>query len=201
MNELAISGSNFTIRETGIEFHDDLTKEQWFDLGQQLARVGKCIGFVIGDWINYGEKRWGEIYSEIIAKTGFDYQTVRNYAWVAGRVQLSLRKDNLDFSHHLVVAKLKTPEDQKHWLEAAEKHNLSVRRLRMSMNAGRIVSIDEMNGDSLDRGTPTYMTWLNKLLHWWTKRTKDDPIECWDDQDRERLKRDLEPWVRIYQQL
>ena len=200
MNELAIQGSNFTIQKNGIVFHGELTKEEWHDLGNKLAYVAKSIGFIIGDWINYGEKLWGEMYVEAIQQTKLDYQTLRDFAYIARRVELSLRNDKLDFNHHRVVAKLE-PEDQQQWLAVAQKNDLSVRRLRMSINMGRVVSIDEMNGDPADCGRPNYMTWLNKLLHWWTNRIKNDPVDKWDDQDRQRLKRDLEPWVKIYNEL
>ena len=202
MNTLVIDGNKkFTLSETGIEFHADLTKHEWIELGEKLARVGKSIGFIIGDWINYGEKQWGQMYAEAIEKTGFDYGTLRVYAHVARRVELLLRNNNLDFIHHSVIAKLKSPDDQKKWLDAAEKHKLSARRLRVSINKGRVVGIDEMDVEPADRGRPTYMTWLNKLLHWWTNRIKNDPVDKWEDQDRQRLKRDLEPWVKIYNEL
>lgn len=201
MNEIAIQGSNFTIRETGIEFNGNLSRTEWDDLGHKIAQVAKSIGFIVGDWINHGEKQWGDMYADAMQQTGLDYQTLRDFAYTARRVELSLRNDKLDFSHHRVVAKLKSPEDQARWIELAEKNNLSVRRLRVSMNFGRVVSIDEMDVDPADRGRPNYMTWLNKLLYWWANRTKNDPVEQWDELDRKRLKRDLEPWVRIYEQL
>jgi hypothetical protein len=207
MNELAIQGNKFHITENGIDFTGDLDRDEWDQLGSKIARVGKSIGFIVGDWFNYGQHKWGGdgqeggMYASAIALTGFDYGTLSNFANVARRVQFPSRNGNLDYSHHAVVAKLKGAEDQKRWLDLAEKHNLSVRRLRMSMNCGRVVSIEELDGDSADRGQPTYMTWLNKLLHWWTRRTQNDPVEKWAEQDRQRLKRDLEPWVKIYQQL
>ncbi|XHR30884.1 MAG: hypothetical protein ACFUZC_10030 [Chthoniobacteraceae bacterium] len=197
----AITGNNFNIQQTGLEFRGELTREEWDDLGAKLGQIGKSIGFIIGDWINYGEKRWGEMYAEAERITGMPYQTLANFSYVARRVQFSCRQEKLGFEHHAVVAKLKAPEDQQHWLESAMKHKLSVRRLRVSMNKGHVVSIDEMDVDPADRGMPTYMTWLNKLLHWWTKRTQDDPIDQWDALDRARLKRDLEPWIKIYEQL
>jgi hypothetical protein len=198
MKELAIKNGKFTIHNTGIEFHEDLSHEEWEKLGTQISRVGKSIGFLIGDWLNYGESRWGDA-KNVASVLRLDHGYVRNLAYVSRKV--SCRHDTLSFEHHAVVAKLKSPEDQKRWLAAAEKHNLSVRRLRVSMNFGRVVSIDEMEEDPADKGRPTYMTWLNKLLHWWTNRVKDDPIDQWDELDRQRLKRDLEPWVKIYEQL
>jgi hypothetical protein len=200
MNEIAISGSNFTLRPTGIEFHGDLTREEWTDLGQKLSAVGKSIGFIIGDWINYGETRWGVI-KDLEKVTKLDYGTLRNFSHVSKRVQLSLRNDNLDWYHHAVVAKVKSPEDQRKWLAAAAEEEMSVRRLRRSVHEGRVVSTQEMREDPADRGTATYMTWLNKLAQWWKRRIDADPISDWDPQDRARLKRDLEPLARIYELL
>lgn len=200
MNEIAINGSNFTLRPTGIEFHGDLSREEWNALGEKLSSVGKSIGFMIGDWINYGEKRYGEI-KDIEKLTGLDYGTLRNFSHVSKRVELSLRNDNLDWYHHAVVAKVKSPEEQRQWLELAAEKNLSVRRLRKSISLGHVATDKEMEDDSSDRGTSTYMTWLNKLSQWWKRRTESDPISDWEDVDRERLKRDLEPIVRIYELL
>ena len=38
----------------------------------------------------------------------------------------------------------------------AEKHNLSVRRLRKSINFGRLATEEEVQGDPADRGHVTY---------------------------------------------
>ena len=89
LSALAISNPKFSITPTGIEFHEDLSFEEWDDLGQKLAPVGKSIGFIIGDWINYGEKRWGDKYEEALPAPGMAYQTLANYAYVARRVQFS----------------------------------------------------------------------------------------------------------------
>ena len=200
MNELAIQNSKFTIRETGIDFLEALSFEEWETLGNKLARVGRSIGMIIGDWINYGEKSYGKTYLEALKSTGFDYATLRDFAYVAKNVELSLRNDNLDYNHHKIVAKL-PPEDQRRWLAAAAKHGLSVRRLRKSVAMGRIVSIDEMQSDPTDKGTVTYMVWINRLSQWWRKRIESDPVENWDAEDRATLKRDLQPLVDIYNTL
>jgi len=89
MNTLAINDPKFAITPTGIQFNEELSFEEWDDLGQKLAPIAKSIGFIIGDWINYGEKRWGDRYEEALERTGMAYQTLRNYAYVARKVHLS----------------------------------------------------------------------------------------------------------------
>lgn len=52
-----------------------------------------------------------------------------------------------------------------------------------------------------DKGTVTYMVWINRLSQWWRKRIECDPVENWDAEDRATLKRDLQPLVDIYNTL
>lgn len=61
-----------------------------------------------------------------------DYQTLRNYAWVARRFELSRRRNRLSFQHHAEVAAL-PPEDQDHWLDLAEGKGWSRNELRKNI--------------------------------------------------------------------
>jgi hypothetical protein len=201
MNTIAINDPKFSITPTGIQFNEELSFEEWDTLGQKLGEVGKSIGFIIGDWINYGEGRYGEKYEEALARTGLAYKTLRNYAYVARKVELSLRKDNLDWYQHATVAKLKTDEEKRHWLEVAERHDLSVRRLRKSINFGRLATEEEVRGDPADRGYVTYLALLNRLRRWWKREIGKAPVEEWDDERREVLKRDFKLVLEIYESL
>ena len=51
--------------------------------------------------------------------TGQAYQTVADAAWVAGKIELSRRRESLGWSHHKEVAALEAP-DQDRWLDWAE---------------------------------------------------------------------------------
>ncbi len=201
MNSLAIADPKFTITPTGINFHEELNFEEWDALGQKLAPIGKSIGFIIGDWINYGETAYGDKYKEALASTGIAYQTLANYSYVARKVEFSLRKENLDWYQHATVAKLKTPEEKQHWLEMAEKHNLSVRRLRKSINFGRLATQEEVQGDPADRGHVTYLALINRLLRWWKRETGKAPVDDWDEDRREGLKKDFKLVLDIYEAL
>ncbi len=201
MNTLAITDTKFSITPTGIQFNEELSFEEWDALGQKLAPIGKSIGFIIGDWINYGENRYGEKYEAALARTGLAYQTLRDFAYVAQKVELSLRNDNLDFTHHRVVAKLKSPDEKKHWLKMAVKHKLGIRRLRKSINYGRLATEKEVQGDPADRGYVTYLALLNRIRRWWARETGKAPVEEWDEDRREVLKKDFKLVVEIYEAL
>jgi len=80
------------------------------------------VHFWIGDLLTYGERRWAEMYIEMIEHTGYDYATLRVLKWVASRVAVSRRRESLSFAHHKEVAKL--PPDQQELIlaHAADKH-------------------------------------------------------------------------------
>ena len=201
MNTLAIHDPKFSITRTGIEFHDELSFDEWDSLGQKLGEAGRSIGFIIGDWINYGESHYGEKYEEALSRTGLAYDTLRHYAYVARKIEMCLRKHNLDYSVHATVAKLKTDDEKQHWLAMAEKHDLSVRRLRKSINFGRLATEEEVQGDPADRGYVTYLALLNRLRRWWKRETGKAPVEEWDEERREVLKRDFKLVQEIYESL
>ena len=72
----------------------------WLAVGTQLAAVAASSAWCLGDWLTYGQKAYVGRYREAIERTGLEYQTLRNYAWGAGRFELSRRRDTLSFAHH-----------------------------------------------------------------------------------------------------
>jgi len=49
----------------------------------QLAAVSSA--WCLGDGLIAGQAAYGSRNRDAIGRTGLDYQTLRNYAWVAGR--------------------------------------------------------------------------------------------------------------------
>jgi hypothetical protein len=201
LTALPENDAKFTMTQKGIQFHGDLSIDEWESIGEKLGDAERSIGFLIGDWINYAEEKWGEKYNDAIACTGLAYQTLANYAYIARKVEFSSREENLTIKHHLAVAKLKDPEEQKHWLNQAVKHDLSVERLRKSLNFGRLATEEEVQGDPADRGYVTYLALLNRIRRWWARETQKAPVDEWDDDRREGLKKDFKLILDIYEAL
>ena len=89
-----------------------------------------------------------EEYEAAVRATGLDRSTLHTYAHVARRVDPTIRRETLSWEHHKVVAKL-PPEEQQRWLDAAEENgsdgrSVSTRRLRLSIQSGRLIGEDEM---------------------------------------------------------
>jgi len=115
--------------------HDDITIDEWKELGRGLKQIEGSVQFWIGDWARYGDKRGftgkytdPKVYDELEEITGLDRGTIQNYKSVAERTS-SLRNEDLSFNHHVEVAKL-SPEKQKQFLQLASEKDLSVRELR-----------------------------------------------------------------------
>lgn len=104
----------------GMGFDPRLPFEEWRQLGGRIAVRANASQWWLGDWLNFGQQKYGRRYKDGIALTGLDYQTLRNYAVVARRFELSRRRDKLSFQHHAEVCALSDAE-QDHWLDHAEQ--------------------------------------------------------------------------------
>jgi hypothetical protein len=114
---------------TGLELPARLSFETWLRIGQQLSAIASSSAWCLGDWLSYGQATYTSRYRDAIEQTSLEYQTLRNYAWVARRFPLSRRRDNLSFGHHAEVAALPEPE-QDFWLRKAGSLGWSRNHLR-----------------------------------------------------------------------
>jgi N6-adenosine-specific RNA methylase IME4 len=146
----ALSRGGFRFTSKGLIAEGEPTFEDWKHTGRFLREAHKGIHWCIGDWLNYGEAKWGEMYEQAIEETGFDYQTLANDKWVASKIDFSLRGENLSFKHHKAVARLDAPS-QKHWLEVAEKEGLTSHSLSQRINQAKHAPhvVDPCNTDDL----------------------------------------------------
>lgn len=115
-----------------LHFPEDTPYHAWEHVVRRLQGVESAIMWWLGDALNFGERKYGEKYSQATEETPFTGGTLRNAAWVCARVPLSLRSDKLGFHHHKEVAPL-DPDAQVALLAAAEKGGLTVRELRQAV--------------------------------------------------------------------
>src|SRR5262245_17402322 len=106
MLERISNGFNVRFERTGLTFKRELTFEEWDELGVALKEIEGAVQWWIGDCLNYGERTYGETFRQAKALTGYEVQTLKNYAWIASKFESSLRKDDLKFSHYSYAAPL-----------------------------------------------------------------------------------------------
>ena len=56
----------------------------WAAVGKRLSTSPAASTWALGDWLLFGERTFGHRYRAAVEATNLDYQTLRNYAWVAG---------------------------------------------------------------------------------------------------------------------
>jgi hypothetical protein len=73
---------------------------------------------------NYGER-----YRFVLDELEVSYDRVKDYAYAASNVPVAIRRADLSWNHHRVVAKL-VPAEQEIWLARAADERWSYRELR-----------------------------------------------------------------------
>ncbi|HSH45129.1 MAG TPA: LmbU family transcriptional regulator [Longimicrobiales bacterium] len=116
----------------GLELPPDLAYDDWEDVGRSLRAIEGAVQWWIGDWLNYGERKYGERYTQAIEATGYAYDTLAGAAYVARQIESCRRRQNLSWSHHKEVAALDPPE-QDALLSAAADGEWSRNELRRAV--------------------------------------------------------------------
>ncbi|MGW0969385.1 LmbU family transcriptional regulator [Streptomyces sp. NPDC002516] len=152
---LSFVGSQATVQKSGMVLPPNLPERSWERIGANLRELVNSSAWWLADWLLYGEATYGwRRYKEAIERTGLDYQTLRNYAWVARRFEHHRRRDSLSFAHHAEVTRLSPPE-QDYWLRRAEQQKWSRNELRRAVRAGLAAQRDEAGiAPGADTGTP-----------------------------------------------
>lgn len=114
----------------------ELNANEWAAAGRRIGAVGRCIQWLLGDWIAYGNAKFGERYARAAKITGYDTQTLMNMVYVASRFEISRRRENLSWSHHETLAAL-NEDQQDHWLDQAQVNRWSIADLRMMLRVSR----------------------------------------------------------------
>ena len=132
------------VSKVGLELNENLTFEEWESIGLQLQLMHGSVGFWIGDWLNFGERKWGEKYAQAIEETGLDYGTLRDFKWVSNTLPLSCRQDNLSFTAHHEIAS--APENiRQELIERATKNNLSSKEVRLLVKETKAIRQDNQD--------------------------------------------------------
>lgn len=103
--------------------------EQYQAIGRTFQQIQRSLAYWMGDWLCYGENRFGEAYAQALDDTGKANETLIKWRQVALRVPRSIRRASLSWTHHFYVAFIE--EDQRgDLLEMAENMGLSSRELK-----------------------------------------------------------------------
>lgn len=176
----------------GLELPEELSKEACAAVGRRLLRADQVLQWWVGDWATAWQRKYGDL-KEFCEANGFNYQTVMNKAWVSGSVEISRRRENLEWSKHAEVAALK-PAEQAKWLAKAEAEHLPVAGLRQQ------IRLSQGERNALQGDGPTVKFGLkpaDDLMAWLRAR----PAEFWSDERCAEVRGRLQPIVDFYERL
>jgi hypothetical protein len=213
---IVLPSNKVTISPVGMQITGELTFDEWRDLAASIGQAARSVAFIMGDWLVYGQSLFGTggfpdkrvdsvSYELAIAATGLDLSTLQNYAYVSRSVPYSLRSELLSWEHHRILAKL--PEEKiAPWIQTCETEEkagrrMPTRRLRKSLNLGRVATAKDLEPEDADKGIENHIPFVNRLVVWWKRMQSDRFLANATDEQRAALKRDLEPVVAIYEQL
>jgi len=117
------------------------TYEEMTEFILPFKLVKESMPFIIGDWIVFGEDKFGQKFSQALTIFG-DYEagTLMNYASTMRRVPFEYRT-MASFSHHTAVAPLRTEDGEpdyplmKEMLTSALEQGLNVGQLQAEVKA------------------------------------------------------------------
>lgn len=130
------------ISKVGLEIPEDLSVNEWDNIGESLFRLEGSLQWMVGDWLAFGEKCHYGGYNNIAEQLHRDATTLYNWKWVASQFPIiSRRRDDLEFGHHQVVASMKSETERMEWLDKAAYgdagNRWSVKRLREEIHKSK----------------------------------------------------------------
>ncbi len=153
----------------------DLSIDDWAEIGRNLYRSDRQMKWWIGDWARFGLRKYGKL-KEFAHAQGLDYQSVANMMWVASSIEVSRRRESVEWSKHAEVAALPPPEQDK-WLDKVVESNLPRaelrRQIRQSKGTQNALESDGPITKFISKAFYDLVNWLErKPADFWTEERK-----------------------------
>jgi len=190
--ELELSARGATFNPLELTLPETLPLEEWAAVGRQLCRADQVMQWWLGDWAAFGNRKYGQL-KEFAAANNLNYAGLRQAAWVSSSVELSRRRDNVEWSKHMEVAALK-PKEQTKWLAKVADESLTRADLRRQIRlAGGKQNALVPDGPA----TKFISKACDDLLHWLTSQ----PAEFWTADRKALWRARLDPLVKFHERL
>ncbi len=144
------------VSAVGVTLPESLSFHDWAMLFPVLDQLQRGADWALGDWLNYGEPRWGEDHADAIEITHLEDGTLQNRAWVARRIPQDQRDDRLSYTHHRIVAPIDDPDDRTRWLEMAYEKGWSTRTLQAEIDQARSAALEPEGNAGSEGGASNF---------------------------------------------
>jgi len=134
------------VSEMGVEFKPGTPIDYWLnavkqalDMYEGSVKLRTRIKFILGDMLAFGESAFGESYAQAIDQTrralDLSEKSLSNLQWIAPRIPIAARHDDLSFAHYEAVAALPDDGKKAEYLHRALAENLTARALKKEVKA------------------------------------------------------------------
>jgi hypothetical protein len=118
------------ISRRALRLPDTISESEMTALGVMFSDVDDTSRFLLGDLLVASTSRYGDDFAvTVMEATGLAFQTCQNLQSICRRVQPNVRRQELRFHTHAVVAPLE-PSEQKRLLGLAVDNQWTRQRLR-----------------------------------------------------------------------
>lgn len=212
MNDIQPGSQIVEYTEKGAIFSkgQNLSLEEFRKEIGQLARINRISQFCLGDMINAANAQHGKKYDDWIEITGLSYGTLANICSVCNNVEISRRRESLDFSTHAEVASIKDETKREKILDLAEKHHLNRKDLRLTIKRGSLYTqrdaqrekeLRDKQGDGNQGQEPHSLT-LAKLTRWAEDAEQEHGmVDTWDRGVQAQLRQEFGTLYEFMQRL
>ena len=135
-----------SMQHVSLDLNENLKYEEWLDIGESLINQAKHIMWWLGDWWNYGDRKYGELAAQAL-DFGIPYSTFSNAAYVSNKIPAERRVPELSWTHHFEVAYLEDDKKIDKFLKEAYENKQSVRELRANVKKFKIKALNAENED------------------------------------------------------
>ena len=136
------------VLRTELIIDEEIPYDQWEQIGEFLCKLDDGVQWWLGDWLNYGERTYGETYAQVVDATGYRAETLWNAAYIAGQFESSSREEDLSWSHHKAVVGL-DPQDRRDLLKRAKDEQWSSKDTERRARARKTFKEIERRPDTL----------------------------------------------------
>lgn len=114
----------------------ELSEADFRFIGQAIASLKERVNLWVGDWLVASERVYGETYKETAEILGLARKTLYNYYYVCKNVDISLRRENLGYTHYSLVAAMDR-DKQIYWIDRASVEDMTVDVMRDAIRADK----------------------------------------------------------------
>lgn len=127
------------LSRTALTLPEGVSEDEVEGIARMFGAVKHTSSFVLGDLFLYAQAHYGDDFMVHVQEaTGLAHQSCENMLSICRRVRPTVRREELAFHTHAVVAPL-LPDEQQHWLGMAVMEGWSRQQLRDEIYGEKIL--------------------------------------------------------------